>query len=199
MAPGIALVEDATGCGVFLQATGVDHSCWSVTVGAITGLNRFTVCFRGESPFWMEPAAGDTLDAVPPETQWLLARCAGGGYLLLVPLVDGALRFCLAGGSGALHLEADSGDPSVRQPAGVGAFLAVGADPYRLLEAGAVAVQRRLCLGRLRRDKALPDFIDRFGWCTWNAFYRDVTAADVRRGLERFRTLGVPPAWMGRT
>ena len=31
----------------------------------------------------------------------------------------------------------------------------------------------------------LPSFIDWFGWCTWDAFYTDVTAEGVEEGLKR--------------
>lgn len=31
----------------------------------------------------------------------------------------------------------------------------------------------------------LPSFIDWFGWCTWDAFYTDVTAEGVDDGLRR--------------
>ena len=31
----------------------------------------------------------------------------------------------------------------------------------------------------------LPSFVDWFGWCTWDAFYTDVTAEGVKQGLKR--------------
>lgn len=31
----------------------------------------------------------------------------------------------------------------------------------------------------------LPSFLDWFGWCTWDAFYTDVTAEGVVEGLKR--------------
>ena len=31
----------------------------------------------------------------------------------------------------------------------------------------------------------LPSFLDWFGWCTWDAFYTDVTAEGVEEGLKR--------------
>lgn len=31
----------------------------------------------------------------------------------------------------------------------------------------------------------LPSFVDWFGWCTWDAFYTDVTAEGVHQGLKR--------------
>lgn len=192
----IRTVNDDTGCGVFLHAEGADASFWSVPLGTPAEMDRFTACYRGESTFWMDPVVGDDVAAVPPETQWLLFRRNTGEYVLLVPLVDGALRFCLAGGDRGLILWADSGDRTVRRRAGIGAYLAAGDDPYRLLADGAAAVQNRLKLGRLRSEKPLPDFVDSFGWCTWNAFYREVSADKVRLGLKAFREAGVLPKFL---
>lgn len=32
----------------------------------------------------------------------------------------------------------------------------------------------------------MPDMLNWFGWCTWDAFYTSVTAEGVRQGLERY-------------
>lgn len=194
---GISPVVDDTGCGLFLKAEGTS-AChyWAATLGAVAALDRFTACSRGESPFWMEPRAGASTGEIPGDTQWLLARRTDGRYVLLVPLVDEALRFSLDGRGGTLRLWADSGDPWTVQRSGVGAFLAVGADPYTLQEQGARAVAHCLRTCTLRRDKPLPDFVDLFDWCTWDAFYRDVSAEKVREGLESFRAGGVQPRFL---
>lgn len=192
------LIEDSTGCGLFLEVRipSTDRHYGSIALGTLPGLRRFTACARVETPFWMQPRAGDRIEDLPPETQWMMARLDNGLVLTIVPLVDAALRFSLAGGSDGLQLRYDSGDPEIRPESGVALFLAVDHDPYRLMADGARAVQQRLQSGALRNAKALPDFIDRFGWNTWNAFYRDVTAADVRRGLERLRELGLPVGYV---
>ena len=40
----------------------------------------------------------------------------------------------------------------------------------------------------------MPDMLNWFGWCTWDAFYTDVTAEGVKQGLERYFTvLWSPP------
>jgi hypothetical protein len=52
-------------------------------------------------------------------------------------------------------------------------------------EPGGVA----LCCGKLKLTAVvvaqLPSFVDWFGWCTWDAFYTDVTAEGVKQGLKR--------------
>jgi len=44
--------------------------------------------------------------------------------------------------------------------------------------------------------KPVPSFIDDFGWCTWDAFYQEVSHAKVREGLESFREGGVEPRFL---
>lgn len=34
----------------------------------------------------------------------------------------------------------------------------------------------------------MPDMLNWFGWCTWDAFYTEVTAEGVMNGLERSNT-----------
>jgi raffinose synthase len=191
-----AAVADSTGAGVFLQ--------WSVPkpgsfihapLGTISGLRRFTSCHRYE-PFWMRPAAGQTYAEVQTETQWLLAETESGECVMLVPLIDGAFRFALGGSPTGLTLSGETGDPYTVGTGGVALFVATGRDPYQLAAAGARAVAARLGTTRLRRNKPLPDFTDRFGWCTWNAFYQKVSPENVRAGLQSFAKGGVEPRFM---
>lgn len=32
----------------------------------------------------------------------------------------------------------------------------------------------------------MPDILNWFGWCTWDAFYTDVNSDGVKQGLERY-------------
>lgn len=193
----LSLVADETRTGVFLHAEG-ETQChfWSVPLGRLASLDRFCACSRRTCTFWMEPCVGSRSEEVPGDTQWLLVRRQDGRFVLVVPLVADALRFTLEGRDGQLHLWADSGDPCTVCHSGVGVYLALGDDPYRLQEEGAVAVLRQMKSGALRRNKPLPELVDFFGWCTWNAFYRDVTEANVRTGLEGLRDGGIQPGFV---
>jgi raffinose synthase len=103
--------------------------------------------------------------------------------VLFVPLIAGAFRCALQGaGEDGLELVAESGDPAVVGTEVVGLFVATGPDPYDLVERAAQSVAARLGAGRLRRDKPLPAFLDRFGWCTWDAFYQDVSTTRCVKG-----------------
>ena len=190
---GFTMVKDSTGAGVFLNfATAQTGSLIRSSVGNLPGLRRFTSCRRDE-PFWMVPQVGTNLAAVGLETQWLLAETDAGDYVMMVPLMDGAFVFTLSGAADGLQITGETGDPAVQGRGGVALFVAVGSDPYQMAELGARAVIKHLGTGRLRRDKPTPDFANEFGWCTWDSFYKKVSADGVRRGLESFRAGGVEP------
>jgi len=193
----LSLEDDPSGGGVFVTARARQSaSRLRFTLGAVVDLERFTVCHRYE-PYWMKPGAGTRLAEVPPETQSLVGRLADGRWLLLVPLVEEPFRFSLRGRpDDTLELLGETGDPFTPGLGGRAAFVAVGADPFALVRAGARAVGSRLGAGRLRRDKALPDFVERFGWCTWDAFYQEVSHDAVRAGLASFAAGGVTPRFV---
>lgn len=42
----------------------------------------------------------------------------------------------------------------------------------------------------------MPDMLNWFGWCTWDAFYTDVTSEGVKQGLESFEKGGISPKFI---
>jgi raffinose synthase len=194
---GLSVEPSAAGGGAFLSATSPATSTRLVfSLGRVPLLERFTACHRYE-PYWMKPCAGERLREVPPETQSLLARLTDGTFLLVVPLVGELTRFSLRGrADDTLALVGETGDAFTPTNGGLAMYIAVGTDPFELARRGAAAVNERLGTGKLRRDKPYPQGFDEFGWCTWDAFYQEVSEANVLRGLESFRALGVEPKFL---
>ncbi|MGA7120094.1 MAG: Sip1-related alpha-galactosidase, partial [Polyangiaceae bacterium] len=185
---------DGAGNGMFLVARARSTSSRHVFgLGRVADLKQFTVCHRYE-PFWMKPTAGVRLSQVPQETQFFLGELRGGRWLLLVPLVGELFRFSMRGRKDdSLELLGETGDSFAPGAGGLALYVAEGSDPFAMVRAGASSVAERLQWGRLRRDKEIPDFVDYFGWCTWDAFYQDVSAGRVREGLAAFASGGVRP------
>lgn len=194
---GLNAEPDPSGVGLFLRAEAPRSGARLVfSAGSLPKLRRYTVCHRYE-PFWMRPAAGEALADVPAETQFFLAERVDGSWLLMVPLVDEPWRFSLRGHpEGRLELLAETGDPHLGGTGGLALFVATAAEPFSLLERGAASVTARLGTGRLRSAKPLPDFVAGLGWCTWDAFYQDVSAAQLRSGLRQLQAGGVSPRFV---
>jgi hypothetical protein len=49
---------------------------------------------------------------------------------------------------------------------------------------------------RPRWDKELPDTTRYLGWCTWDAFYTEVSGKGIAAGLQSFQEAGVQPRWL---
>jgi stachyose synthetase len=49
---------------------------------------------------------------------------------------------------------------------------------------------------RLLEEKTVPNLVNKFGWCTWDAFYLTVEPADVCHGMNEFTENGVPPRFL---
>ncbi len=194
MATVISTTTDPLGNGVFLTAEAPEPADYhEFVLGRIAGLDRFTCCHRTD-PFWMIPAAGQRLEELPEETQFLMARLDNGKVAIFLPLIDGWWRCSLAPSrAGELLLVAQTGDTDTVGKELTGIFIAVGDDPYTLMPAAAASVAAHMKTGRLRRDKPLPPVADLFGWCTWDAFYQDVSHDKVLDGLKSFADGGVSP------
>lgn len=166
-----------------------------VKLGSVPSLQRFLACHRYE-PFWVMPRARERLSDFPVETQACLLELASGKVALLLALVDTPLRTSLVAAGDALELVLDSGDPASRSNSALSLYVAVHDDVSVLTRDGARIVSERLGSGALRRDKTVPDFADDFGWCTWDAFYQDVSHEKVREGLESFQKGGITPRFL---
>lgn len=197
LSPEIFCEPDALGHGLFLGARAAQkNSRLLFNLGSLAGFERFSACHRYE-PYWMRPFAGTRLSQLPAETQSLLVRITAERWLLLVPLIDALFRFSLRGkADDSLLLVGESGDAFTPGDGGLALYVACGSDPFELARDGARSVSQRLGIGKLRCDKALPAFADTFGWCTWDAFYQDVTGSKVLDGLASFAAGGVAPRFL---
>ncbi len=197
LAPALSAAKESHGPGVFIRAVAPESiSRLRLAAGKIPNLRSYTVCYRYE-PYWMKPAAGHKLSDVPEETQFFLAELTSGQWLLAVPLLDDDCRSFLRGtANDDLELVIETGDAHLGTTGGLCLYVAAGTEPFSLLAESACAVGERLGSGPLRRDKPVPAFVDTLGWCTWDAFYRDVSADGVISGLERLTEAGVKPRFL---
>ena len=190
------LLPDPLGVGVFVRFTAAQPTSRLVFPIGEMKISRFMACRRCD-PFWMIPEAGVCLGRTPVETQSLLLEMDDSTCVLLIPLVDSPFRGALRGaGENGLELVADTGDSQVLGHSVVGLFAAAGGDPYALITAAARSVAAHMGSTRLRTEKPLPTFVDQFGWCTWDAFYQDVSHDLIRRGLQSFTEGGVAPKFL---
>ncbi|KAJ6823768.1 putative galactinol--sucrose galactosyltransferase 2 [Iris pallida] len=75
-------------------------------------------------------------------------------------------------------------------------YMHAGANPFEVINEAIKAVEKHMQTFHHREKKKLPSFLDWFGWCTWDAFYTDVTAEGVDQGLKSLSDGGTPPRFL---
>ncbi|GAB4818384.1 hypothetical protein N2152v2_005430 [Parachlorella kessleri] len=134
----------------------------------------------------------------------LLEVRAGGPYVLLLPLIDNdrfraQLLPMRAGRQGPIQLgvRVESGTDATQADRWSNVLLAAaGADPYELVDRAVVAAGRLSGGATPRWDKEMPEALDYFGWCTWDAFYTRVSPRGIAQGLSSLNKGGCKPRWL---
>ncbi|XP_027061639.1 probable galactinol--sucrose galactosyltransferase 1 [Coffea arabica] len=177
-------------------------------VGKLQGL-RFMCVFRFKM-WWMTQRMGTAGQEIPFETQFLIVEGQegshfgedGGGqsatYVVFLPILEGDFRAVLQGNANdELEICLESGDPAVQEFEGSHlVFVAAGSDPFDVITNAVKSVERHLQTFSHRDRKKMPDMLNWFGWCTWDAFYTDVTSEGVKQGLESLEKGGIPPKFI---
>ncbi|CAI9760352.1 unnamed protein product [Fraxinus pennsylvanica] len=177
-------------------------------VGKLEGL-RFMCVFRFKL-WWMTQRMGTSGKDIPFETQFLIVEGQDGShfgedgedksalYVVFLPILEGDFRAVLQGNANnELEICLESGDPAVQEFEGSHlVFVAAGSDPFDVITIAVKSVERHLQTFSHRDRKKMPDLLNWFGWCTWDAFYTDVTSEGVKQGLQSFEQGGIPPKFV---
>ncbi|NP_001105775.2 alkaline alpha galactosidase 3 [Zea mays] len=203
---GNVLVTPAAGGGLtngaFLGVRSAPAASRSIfPVGKLRD-QRFVCTFRFKM-WWMTQRMGSAGRDIPSETQFLLVEGSGGGeqpvvYTVFLPVLEGSFRAVLQGNAAdELEICLESGDPDVESFQGSHlVFVGAGSDPFEVITSSVKAVERHLQTFSHREKKKMPDILNWFGWCTWDAFYTNVTAQGVKQGLQSLEKGGVSPRFV---
>ncbi|KAH6768141.1 seed imbibition 1 [Perilla frutescens var. frutescens] len=177
-------------------------------VGKLMDL-RFMCVFRFKL-WWMTQRMGSSGQEIPFETQFLIVEGRDGShfgedekeqsslYVVFLPILEGDFRAVLQGNANnELEICLESGDPDVQEFDGSRmVFVGAGSDPFDVITNAVKTVEGHLQTFCHRERKKMPDMLNWFGWCTWDAFYTNVTAQGVKQGLESLEQGGIPPKFV---
>ncbi|KAJ8753120.1 hypothetical protein K2173_017672 [Erythroxylum novogranatense] len=197
--------------GIFIGAVFDGESSHHVVpLGTLQNV-RFMASFRFKL-WWMAHRMGDHGRDVPLETQFLIVETKDGSYVesgdgdqdglivytVFLPLIEGSFRACLQGNiHDQLELCLESGDVDTKASSFTHSlFVHAGTDPFATITEAVRAVKSHLKTFRQRHEKKLPGITDYFGWCTWDAFYQEVTQEGVEAGLRSLADGGMPPKFV---
>ncbi|KAG5043349.1 hypothetical protein AAZX31_03G121100 [Glycine max] len=192
--------------GAFVGATASHSKSLHVfPMGVLEGL-RFMCCFRFKL-WWMTQRMGTCGRDVPLETQFMLIESKESEtdgenspiiYTVLLPLLEGQFRAVLQGNDkNEIEICLESGDNAVETDQGLHmVYMHAGTNPFEVINQAVKAVEKHMQTFLHREKKRLPSCLDWFGWCTWDAFYTDVTAEGVEEGLKSLSQGGTPPRFL---
>ncbi|KAJ9695790.1 hypothetical protein PVL29_010989 [Vitis rotundifolia] len=194
--------------GTFIGATASHSKSLHVfPMGTLDGL-RFMCCFRFKL-WWMTQRMGTCGKDVPFETQFMLIESketTEGGehddaptiYTVFLPLLEGQFRAVLQGNDkNEIEICLESGDTAVETNQGLYlVYMHSGTNPFEVINQAVKAVEKHMQTFLHREKKKLPSFLDWFGWCTWDAFYTDVTTEGIEEGLQSLSKGGAPPRFL---
>ncbi|KAL4279146.1 hypothetical protein GQ457_03G022590 [Hibiscus cannabinus] len=144
---------------------------------------------------------------IPFETQFLLVEVCddthldngdkdeaehSAAYAVFLPILEGDFRAVLQGNKqNEMEICLESGDPAVDNFEGSHlVFVAAGSDPYDVITNSV----KSYCFSHIMVQ--MSDILNWFGWCTWDAFYTNVSAEGLKQGLESFAKGGTPPKFV---
>lgn len=166
-----------------------------VSVGKLKGI-RFMSIFRFKV-WWTTHWVGDNGRDLENETQMVILDKSDSGrpYVLLLPIVEGPFRSSLQPGEDdSVDLCVESGSTKVSGGSYRSSlYIHAGDDPYSLVKEAMRVVRVHLGTFKLLEEKTPPGIVDKFGWCTWDAFYLKVHPQGVWEGVQGLVDGGCPP------
>ncbi|WJX94370.1 galactinol--sucrose galactosyltransferase [Trifolium repens] len=173
-----------------------------VSIGTLTGI-RFTSIFRFKL-WWSTHWSGNKGSDIENETQMIILEndtVKERPYVLLLPLIEGSFRASLQPGSNKINNNVDicmeSGSTRIIESTfKTCLYIHANFDPYILMNEAIKVVRDHLGTFKLLEEKTIPDIVDKFGWCTWDAFYLKVHPQGVKEGIKGLVEGECPPGFV---
>jgi len=205
MANGHAILSDVplnittcltTSGGCFVGFDALEASSRHVVpIGKLSGI-RFMSIFRFKV-WWTTHWVGSNGRDLEHETQMVMLESSDSGrpYVLILPLLEGGFRASLQpGNDDFVDVCVESGSTKVYDTCFKSViYMQAGDDPYTLVKKAMRVVKEHLGTFKLLEEKTPPGIVDKFGWCTWDAFYLKVHPQGVREGVKGLVDGGCPP------
>ncbi|KAK9052402.1 hypothetical protein SSX86_029031 [Deinandra increscens subsp. villosa] len=187
-------LTNPSGCFLGFEASG-PNSRHVVPIGRLSGI-RFMSIFRFKV-WWTTHWAGSNGRDIENETQMVMLEKSDSGrpYVLILPLLEGCFRASLQpGNNDFVNVCVESGSTEVTATSFRSVvYMQAGYDPYALVKKAMRVVKEHLGTFKLLEEKAPPGIVDKFGWCTWDAFYLKVHPQGVIEGVKGLVEGGCPP------
>lgn len=133
------------------------------------------------------------------ETQWVLLDFPEiRSYVISIPIIEVSFRSALHPSSGGkLMICARSGSTKVKASNfDAIAYVHASNNPYTLMKEAYSVHRVYLNTFWLLEEKTTPNLVDKFGWCTWDAYYLTIEPVGVWHGVNDFVEGSVSPRFL---
>ena len=190
--PTIIKEKDNYGGEYYLVKTPEKKASFDVDIEEVKDFEAFCCSYRNH-PFFMTGKAGKNVGDIPKESQWLGIKHIDGNYSVYFSIVEGIFRTSLFGADNKICVNAITGDDATVGDEFYAFYKISGNDFYELIKNAGLSLSEKFDDVIHKKDKKDPEFMDYFGWCTWDSFYEKVTSNDVKTGLDSFKKGGFVP------
>ncbi|KAJ6371885.1 hypothetical protein OIU77_002244 [Salix suchowensis] len=171
----------------------------------LDGNNPYLISLEGIKLLWFKVWwtthwVGSNGRDLEHETQMVMldkSDDSGRPYVLLLPLLEGPFRASLQPGAAAddnVDVCVESGSTKVcGDEFRSVVYVHAGDDPFNLVKEAMKVVRVHLGTFKLLEEKTPPGIVDKFGWCTWDAFYLTVHPQGIWDGVKGLVEGGCPP------
>jgi raffinose synthase len=161
------------------------------SLGAIDGL----MANYQHKDWWTRPHFSTNLSLLPERTQSLLWKREDLYYYLL-PVVDKVYRTELAGSKEGFDVKLSSYAGGYDQCHTLTFAIGKSKKPFGLAKATIAKVLEALGFPtQLRENKRYPHVLDYLGWCSWDAFYHQVSENGIIEKMEELKEKKLPVKW----
>lgn len=166
--------------------------CYSME---ITNVEKILAIYQHKS-WWIRPCFPKELKEIPEKTQLLLIK-KGEVYLAIVAVCGKECRTDMKGNENSIFIEMTSNCRNRKKLEDLSIVIAYGKNPYQCCED---AVKRALKLtgktAMFRTNRKYPDMFEYLGWCSWDAFYHNVSEEGICEKLKELNDKKMPVKWV---
>ena len=192
-----SMEQNASG---FSQQTSIDPKEGVTLNLSLPDTQEILTIYQHKS-WWTRPSFPESIDQIPDRSQLVLLKY-DSLYICLLAICSKDYRADFEGsqdedGNPIIRLRTSSNKEGMRDIDAPAAVISYEEDPYACIaRAGELGAKAAGHPEMLRKNKIFPEIFEHFGWCTWNAFYHDVSEKKIEDKLGEFQKQEIPVQWV---
>lgn len=181
--------------GIIMEIQPAEDAMQRTAYCKIIGCKRMLAIYQHKE-WWVRPAFPQSLSEVPKRTQLLLLE-GEGEYLAVLAVCGSVCRTDMEGCEHGLKIIMSSNCTKSTGEEDFGIAAASGTNPYQCCERAAEYAFEKLGEPKLhRKNRRFPAMFEKFGWCSWDAFYQKVSAQGITDKLNEMKDKQLPVKWV---